>query len=219
MTTPIPIPVVFVDDHVVVHCGLEMFFQETPDIEIVGRASSGLEAIATLHRLSAEHSLPEVVLMDLAMPDMPGSEATVAIGESFPAVHVVILMSFGQSERVHQALQAGAAGYLHKDASGDDIVRAIRAALEGEMPLDPAVVRGLATTALTPSDASSTLTPREGEVGALVGQGLSNRDIAHRLVISERTARMHVSGILLKLGLTSRTQAALWAIREGMVSP
>jgi len=208
-----------VDDHVVVQRGLEMFFQEVPDLVIVGRASSGREAVEAVRRLSAYESAPDVILMDLVLPDMTGIEATAAIKREFPGVEVIILTSFGQTERVHQALQAGAAGYLLKDASGDDIVRAIRAALSGQVHLDPAVVRGLTHSMIASPDPTTVLTPRERGVIALVGEGLSNRDIAERLMISERTARTHVSRVLIKLGLTSRTQAALWAIREGLVSP
>jgi DNA-binding NarL/FixJ family response regulator len=154
--------------------------------------------------------------MDLQMPTMDGVAATAEIKRRWPEVEVVAVTSFVEEERVRAALEAGATGYLLKDADADEVERAIRAAVRGEMHLDPAVARQLAASLRAPASAAATLTPRERDVLALVADGRSNREIARALVVSERTARTHVSNILAKLGLASRTQAALWATREGI---
>jgi DNA-binding NarL/FixJ family response regulator len=158
-----------------------------------------------------------VVLMDLQMPRMGGVEATEAIARAHPGVKVVVLTSFGEVERVHAALAAGAAGYLLKDADPDEVATAVRAAAAGEVHLDSAVARQLTRRMAAPLVGLTSLTTREREILTLVAQGHSNRDIADRLVISERTARTHVSNVLAKLQLSSRTQAALLAIREGLI--
>jgi DNA-binding NarL/FixJ family response regulator len=155
--------------------------------------------------------------MDLLMPRLDGIAATTAIRQRHPDVEVVALTSFSEAERVHAALEAGAAGYLLKDAEADELAAAIRAARRGEVHLDPAVARKLTQSLVAPQHTATALTAREREVVVLVAQGKSNRDIADALVISERTARTHVSNVLIKLGLASRTQAALWAVREGLV--
>jgi DNA-binding NarL/FixJ family response regulator len=157
--------------------------------------------------------------MDLQMPRMGGIEATEAIARAHPEVKVVVLTSFGEVERVHAALAAGAAGYLLKDAEPSEVVAAIRAAAAGEVHLDPAVARQLTRRMAGPQVGLAALTVREREILVLVAHGHSNRDIADRLVISERTARTHVSNVLAKLQLPSRTQAALLAIREGLIPP
>ena len=154
--------------------------------------------------------------MDLVMPRLDGLAATTAIKQRYPGVEVVALTSFGEAGRVHVALAAGAAGYLLKDAEADEVGAAIRAAYRGEVHLDSAVARKLTQSLVAPGRSMTALTAREREILILVAEGKSNRDIARALVISERTARTHVSNVLTKLGLASRTQAALWAVREGL---
>ena len=212
-----PIRVFLVDDHAVVRRGMRAFFDMFDDIEILGEAADGRAALDELAVLAARQNLPDVVLMDLLMPRLDGVAATTAIKGLYPSVEVVALTSFSEAERVHLALAAGAAGYLLKDAEADEVVAAVRAACRGEVHLDPVVARKLTRSLVTPQQTVTALTRREREILVLVAQGGSNRDIARALVISERTARTHVSNVLTKLGLTSRTQAALWAIREGLV--
>ena len=165
--------------------------------------------------LELDGNLPDVVLMDLTMPVMDGITATHQVRARWPAIEVVAMTSFVEEAKVRGALEAGAAGYLLKDADADQVAQAIRAAVAGQMHLDPIVARLLADSVRGPRPGAN-LTPREREVLTLVAEGASNREIARRLVVSERTARTHVSAILMKLGLVSRTQAALWAVREGM---
>jgi DNA-binding NarL/FixJ family response regulator len=210
-----PIRVLLVDDHAVVRRGLHGFFELLDDIEVVGEADNGWQAIDATRALK-----PDVVLMDLLMPELDGIAATTAIKAELPEVEVVALTSFVEEARVTAALEAGASGFILKDADADDVAAAIRAAYRGEVHLDPAVasllarrVRERATTA----DPPETLTEREREVLALVAHGLSNQAIADRLAITERTARTHVSNILGKLGLASRTQAALYAVEHHLV--
>jgi len=213
-----PIRVFLVDDHAVVRRGMRAFFDMLDDIEVLGEASDGQAALDELAAADARDELPDVVLMDLLMPRLDGVAATRAIKERFPHVEVVALTSFSEAERVHVALEAGAAGYLLKDAEADQVHAAVRAAQRGEVHLDPAVARKLTRSLVAPQRTATVLTPREKEILVLVAQGNSNRDIADALVISERTARTHVSNVLNKLGLASRTQAALWAVREGLVT-
>jgi DNA-binding NarL/FixJ family response regulator len=158
-----------------------------------------------------------VVLMDMTMPVMDGISATREIKARWPAIEVVAMTSFVEEAMVRQALEAGAAGYLLKDADADEVAEAVRIALAGQMHLDPSVARLLADSVRRPRRAGADLTPREREVLGLLAQGASNRQVAETLVVSERTARTHVSAILGKLGLASRTQAALWAVREGLL--
>jgi DNA-binding NarL/FixJ family response regulator len=213
----VPIRVLLVDDHAVVRRGMRAFMDMLDDIKVVGEAGDGQSAIDELPELAARDELPDVVIMDLLMPRLDGVAATKIIKERYPGVEVVALTSFSEAERVHVALEAGAAGYLLKDAEADQVAAAVRAAYRGEVHLDPAVARQLTRTLVAPQGTATALTPREREILVLVAQGKSNRDIADALVISERTARTHVSHVLSKLGLTSRTQAALWAVREGLV--
>lgn len=212
------IRVFLVDDHSVVRRGMRAFFDVVDDIDVMGEAADGQEALDELAVLAVQDDLPDVVLMDLLMPRLDGLGATKAIKDRYPQVEVVALTSFSEVGRVHMALEAGAAGYLLKDAEADQVGAAVRAASRGQVHLDPAVARTLTRTLVAPNRASSTLTPREREILVLVAQGKSNRDIADALVISERTARTHVSNVLTKLDLASRTQAALWAVREGLVT-
>jgi DNA-binding NarL/FixJ family response regulator len=210
------IRVFVVDDHGVVRRGMRAFLAMTADIRVVGEAADGHEALAGIEKLMANGEPPDVVMMDLLMPEMDGIAATAAIKKRWPAVNVVAMTSFSEAGRVHAALEAGASGYLLKDAEADELAEAIRAAKRGEVHLDASVTREVAQ-ALRPGPHSvSALTQRERDVLQLVGQGMSNQEIAAALFISERTARTHVSNILLKLQLSSRTQAALWAIREGI---
>ncbi len=210
------IRVFLVDDHIVVRRGMRAFFDMLSDIEVIGEASDGQAALDELAVLDRAGGLPDVVLMDLLMPRLDGVAATAEIRRRHPDVQVVALTSFSEAERVHAALEAGAAGYLLKDAEADELAAAIRAAHDGEVHLDPVVARKLTQLLIAPGHTATALTAREREVLVLVARGRSNREIADELVISERTARTHVSNVLVKLGLASRTQAALWAIREGL---
>ena len=206
------IRVLLADDHAVVRRGLRGFFELLDDIEIVGEAEDGRRAVELVEALH-----PDVVLMDLLMPVMDGIAATAEIKERFADVEVVALTSFIEEERVTAALEAGATGYLLKDADADDVAVAVRRAHAGEVHLDPQVARLLARRIRTRRDDApqhEPLTDREREVLSLVAKGASNKEIAALLDITERTARTHVSNILGKLDLASRTQAALWAIEH-----
>jgi DNA-binding NarL/FixJ family response regulator len=211
--------VLVVDDHRIVREGLRAYLSLVDDIEMVDEAADGYAALDALARAKAGPGLPDVVLMDLLMEPMDGIAATAAIKERYPEVEVVAVTSFVEEEKVHAALEAGAAGYLLKDAEADEIAAAIRSAKRGEVHLDPAVARQLTASLRRgpTADPKDLLTHREREILLLVARGQANKEIAAELVISERTARTHVSNILSKLGLTSRTQAALWAVREGLV--
>ena len=201
------IRVVVVDDHGVVRQGLFAFLEGERGIEVVGDAESGEAAIRLLERLDAEGRRPDVVLMDLQMEPLDGIEATRRIRAVYDDVEVVALTSFDDVQRVQAALEAGASGYLLKDADVSE-----SAAHRGELLLDPAVARRVAESLRAPRDPA--LTSREVEVLLLLGEGQPNKAIASTLGITERTARTHVSKILAKLGLSSRTQAALWAARH-----
>lgn len=218
MTADAAIRVLVVDDHKVVRRGLRGFLDGEVDLEVVGEAGDGQEALEELERLDATDRRPEVVLMDLQMEPVDGVEATRRIKARYDDVEIVVLTSFGEQERVHAALEAGASGYILKDADADDVAAAVRAAHHGQVQLDATVARRLMTTlpARPAPDPADRLTEREREVLRCVGAGKANKEIAAELAISERTARTHVSNILRKLGLASRTQAALWAVREGL---
>jgi DNA-binding NarL/FixJ family response regulator len=212
------IRVLVVDDHRIVREGLRAYLSLMDDIEMVDEAADGRGALDALARAKAGSGLPDVVLMDLLMEPMDGIAATAQIKKRYPEVEVVAVTSFVAEEKVHAVLEAGAAGYLLKDAEADEIAAAIRSAHRGEVHLDPAIARQLtASLRRGPTeDPKDLLTYREREILLLVARGQANKEIAAELVISERTARTHVSNILSKLGLTSRTQAALWAVREGL---
>jgi DNA-binding NarL/FixJ family response regulator len=210
------IRVFLVDDHRVVRAGVRAYLDQIPDIDVIGEAADGQQALDRIAVLESSDDLPDVVLMDMVMPVLDGIAATGLIKARWPLVEVVAMTSFVAEATVRQALEAGAAGYLLKDADADDVARAIRAAQAGQMHLDPTVARLLADSVHKPPSRAGTLTPREREVLALVADGASNRRIAQTLTVSDRTARTHVSAILAKLGLASRTQAALWAVREGV---
>ena len=212
-----PIRVLLVDDHAVVRMGLRVFFDLLDDIEVVGEAGDGSEGLAMARRLK-----PDVILMDLLMPNMDGLTAIGRIKAELPETEIVAVTSFIEEEKVTAALEAGATGYLLKDAEADEVAAAVRAAYNGEMHLDPAVARMLAQRLRdrkTKPDPVEPLTDRERDVIRLLGQGMSNKEIGTALVITERTARTYVSNILGKLGLASRTQAALWAVEHKLAEP
>lgn len=219
MSAPTQIQVLVVDDHAVVRRGVVAYLEALEDVAVAGEAGTGAEALDRLARAAALHELPDVVLMDLQMPEMDGVTATAEIVRRFPGVKVVILTSFGETERVHAALEKGASGYLLKDAGPAEVDAALRAAVRDEVFLDAAVTRKLTQEMRAPRTGLGVLTAREKEVLILVAEGRSNKDIADHLVISERTARTHVSHLLAKMGLSSRTQAALLAVKEGLVQP
>lgn len=210
------IRVCLVDDHAVVRRGLRGYLELIEDVEIVGEAAGGDAALEMVAALIADGKAPHVVLMDLLMPGTDGVTATRLLTQRCPGVAVVAMTSYSEVDRIRGALEAGASGYLLKDAEAEEVVDGIRRAHRGDMPLGPAVSRQLARAFSAPGRAAlDTLTAREHEVLVLLAAGLSNREVASRLLISERTARTHVSSILDKLGLRSRTQAALYAIQHG----
>ena len=214
-----PTKVFLVDDHAVVRRGLASYLDGEEDIAIIGQADGGRTALSELAVLANSGNLPDLVLMDLLMPEVDGIAATAQIKARWPDVAVLAVTSFVEEAKVRAALQAGASGYLLKDAEADEVATAIRAIAAGRVHLAPAAAATLVTAIRTPKPSRPELTPREREVVALVAQGRTNQQIATRLGVTERTARTHVSNILAKLGLTSRTQAAMWAAREGLANP
>jgi DNA-binding NarL/FixJ family response regulator len=208
-----------VDDHTVVRRGVRAYLEALDDMAVAAEAADGQDALDQLAAMAARDALPDVILLDLLMPRMDGVLAASLITGRYPAVRVVILTSFGEMERVHAALAGGAVGYLLKDAGPDEVATAIRAAATDGTYLDPAIARRLTREITAPRTGLNALTERERAVLVLVAQGRSNREIADALVISERTARTHVSHVLRKLQLTSRTQAALVAVRDGLLPP
>ncbi len=210
------IRVMITDDHAIVRKGIRALLATEKDIQVVGEASDGAEALAQAQSLT-----PDVILMDLVMPKLDGIEATKAITAKLPGAKILVLTSFAADDKVFPAIKAGALGYLLKDSGPDQLVEAIRQVYRGEPSLDPAIARKvlfeLSHPPKTPLTAEP-LTEREVGVLRLVAQGRSNKDIAEQLVITEMTVRTHVSNILSKLHLASRTQAALFALREGIAS-
>jgi DNA-binding NarL/FixJ family response regulator len=214
-----PIRILIVDDHAVVRQGLLAFFGSEPDLDVVADVGGGLEALEALERLDAEGKRPDVVLMDMKMEPLDGVESTRRILARYDDLAVVALTSFSNEQRVRDALDAGASGYLLKDADADEVAAAVRAAHRGELQLDSRVTRPLVAEHLAARpDSTRALTSREVEVLRLVAKGEANKVIAVELSITERTARAHVSSILSKLSLSSRTQLALWAVRNGFES-
>jgi DNA-binding NarL/FixJ family response regulator len=211
---PAGIRVFLADDHPVVRQGLRTFLESRPGIEVVGEAGDGDEVVTEVERLH-----PDVVLMDVVMPGGGGIAAIRRIRERVPETRVVVLTSFASDDQVIPAVQAGAAGYLLKDVEPSQLEAAIRLAREGEALLDPQIAgRVMEEVARpTPGGDLASLTPREREVLELLGRGLSNRELADTLVVSEKTVKTHVSNILMKLGVHDRTQAALLAVRAGLV--
>jgi DNA-binding NarL/FixJ family response regulator len=217
VSAPPRIHVLLVDDHAVVRRGLRGFLELLDDIEIVGEAENGRLAIDAARSLR-----PDVVLMDLLMPVLDGVAATAALKDELPDLQVVALTSFIDEDRVTAVIEAGATGFLLKDAEADEVAATIRSAHRGEVRLDPAVARILArrvARSRAPASPEASLTDREREVLSLIAHGLGNQAIADRLGITERTARTHVSNILGKLALSSRTQAALWAVEHHIAGP
>ncbi|HET8718375.1 MAG TPA: response regulator transcription factor [Nocardioidaceae bacterium] len=204
------ITVVLVDDHAVVRNGLAQLLGAAEDIEIVGMAADGSEALEVVTRLE-----PDVVLMDLQMPVVDGVTATKTIVSSGSSAQVVVLTSYSDSDRIVGALDAGAVGYLLKDAEPEDLLEGVRAVARGESPIHPKAARQLLTARTEAGNRVTVdLTPREAEVLKLVRLGLANKQIGRRLGISERTVKAHLTSAFQRIGVTDRTQAALWAERN-----
>ena len=203
------IRVVIADDHAVVRQGLRTFLGLQEDIEVVGEAADGAEAVEQVERHQAD-----VVLVDLVMPGVDGLEALRALRERAPATRAIVLSSFIDDEKLLPAVRAGAAGYLLKDVQPQELVAAIRTVHDGGALLHPKVA-----SRLLEEMSSDPLTPREREVLGLIGRGMANKVIARELSLSEKTVKAHVSSILAKLGVSDRTQAALYAVRSGLVGP
>jgi len=206
------IRIMFVDDHAMVRRGLVTFLKVFDDLQLVGEAESGAAAI----KLCSE-AQPDVVLMDMLMPDMDGATATQLIRQQFPSVQVIVLTSFKEGELIKKALAAGAIGYLLKDVSADELARAIRSAHAGRATLSPEAAQSLVQTSNLPPAPGLDLTEREREVLALMIEGLSNSQIAVKLGVSSSTIKSHVSNILSKLGVASRTEAVTLALRNHII--
>ena len=206
------ITVLIADDHPVVRQGLRTFLEVQEDLELAGEASDGAEAVEL-----AQHSLPDVVLMDLVMPGVDGIEATRRIRDVSPSTKVIVLTSFDDDERVFPAIKAGAAGYLMKDVPPSELAEAVRKVHRGEALVAPSVAAKLMQEVAGRKPAGADLTERELDVLRLLARGLPNKVIAKELVVSEKTVKTHVSNILAKLHLADRTQAALYAVREHLV--
>jgi len=207
-----PIRVLIVDDHAVVRSGLAAFLLAYDDLELVGEAGSGAEALRMVGELQ-----PDVVLMDLVMPEMDGAAATKLIREQYPDVQVVALTSFPEEDLVQTALQSGAISYLLKNVSADELADAIRAARLGRSTLAPEAAQALIHATMRAPEVGYDLTPREQDVLALMVEGLSNPEIADRLVVSRSTVKFHVSSILSKLEVNSRTEAVAFALQHNLV--
>ena len=210
------IRVFIADDHTIVRNGIAAVLELVPDIEVVGEAENGREAF---HRV--EQLQPDVILMDLVMPEMDGIEAIRRIKDRQPEVRILVLTTFAGEDKIFPAIKAGALGYHLKDCRPEELVQAIRQVHRGESSLHPVIARKVLEELSRPSERPPTpdpLTPREVEVLRLVAQGLENPEIAERLVITEATVRTHVSNITSKLHVASRTQVALYALREGIAS-
>ena len=211
-----PIRVLVVDDHAVVREGLRAFLELQEGIEVAGEAADGDQAVAEATRLR-----PDVILMDLVMPHLDGVAAMRALREQLPDARVIVLTSFLDDDKLFPALRSGAAGYLLKNAEPKELARAVRAAHGGEALLDPAVAARVVESLAADGgdDPLDRLTPREREVLVLIGRGFPNKLIARELEVSEKTVKTHVGHVLAKLGVTDRTQAAVFAVRAGLVEP
>ncbi len=216
------IRVLIADDQQMVRQGFTVLLDTQPDIEVVGQAVDGLDAVAKVAEVT-----PDVVLMDIRMPELGGIEATRRITGTTPSIRVLVLTTFDLDEYVYEALRAGASGFLLKDASADQLAEAVRVVADGDALLAPGITRRLIAEFARLDDRPRAplkvrvgeLTERETEVLALIAQGLSNAEIAHRLVVAEQTVKTHVGRILVKLGLRDRTQAAVFAYESGLVRP
>jgi len=215
----VKIKVLLVDDHTVVLKGLAFFLSTQEDLELVGEANNGKEALVKVGETN-----PDVILMDLYMPEMDGVEATAYIKKEYPNVKVIVLTSFSDQAHVLPALRAGASGYILKDVEPDQLVEAIRSAYKGNIQLHPDIANALLSQTLPVEEKEEehsiqvdVLTARENEVLQLLAKGMSNKEIASVLVITEKTVKAHVSSILSKLNLSDRTQAALYAVKNGIV--
>ena len=214
MTTKIK--VMIVDDHGIVRQGLRTYLDLLEDITIIAEAENGLDALEKVKQFN-----PDIVLMDLVMPEMDGIEATHKICGSYPDVKVIVLTSFTEDEKVFSAIKAGAVGYLLKDISPPELAKAIQAVHSGETHLHPEITKKLMNQFVSPKSEAETppedLTPREMEVLQLIAQGLSNKELANKLTISEKTVKTHLSSIFSKLHLSDRTQAAIYALKHNLV--
>lgn len=208
-----PIRILIADDHAVVREGLRGLIATEPDMLLIGEATDGVEAVNKSHQLQ-----PDVIVLDLSMPRKDGLTAIGEIKTVLPQARILVLTSFAEEDKVFPALQAGALGYMLKDSSSQELLQAIRSIYRGESPVYPSVARKVLDrlSQSTESRPEDTLTDREKQVLRLVAQGLSNEDIAEKLVTTERTVRSHVGSILEKLDLENRTQAALYALRVGL---
>jgi NarL family two-component system response regulator LiaR len=204
-----------VDDYVVVRKGIQMLLDTEPSIQVVGEAEDSQDAIRQAMSLK-----PDVILMDLVMPQGDSLQAIAEIKRSIPTIKVIILTMFHDEAKVNAAIEAGADGYLLKDADAEELVRAIQAVRQGDMPFDPHVTHYLVTQVAKSKDTSESnpLTKREEEVLRLVAKGMSTKAVARALCIEEGTARIHIHNILLKLGVSNRTDAAIWAVQMGILS-
>lgn len=213
----LPIRVLLTDDHAIVRKGVRALLATERDIQVVGEASNGLEALA-----QAEALRPDVILMDLVMPELEGIEATRQITAKLPGTRVLVLTSFAADEKVFPAIKAGALGYLLKDSGPEELVGAIRKVYRGEPWLEPSIARKVLMELSHPPKqqplTADPLTEREFDVLRLIAKGCSNKEIALKLSVSDLTVRTHVSNILCKLHLASRTQAALYALQKGISS-
>jgi NarL family two-component system response regulator LiaR len=210
------IRVLVVEDHIVVREGLCSLIAIRPDMEVAGEAGDGAEAV-----LKARSTQPDVILMDLVMPRKGGIEAIAEIRQDNPSARILVLTSFAEDQNVFMAIKAGATGYMLKDSSSKELIQAIQAVWRGEFCLEPMIALKVVREVSCPSEQRSVepMTPRQLQVLKLIAQGLSNREIAEKLVVSERTVTTHVRAILARLHLANRTQAALYAIREGLAEP
>ena len=212
MTQLKPIKVLLVDDHTVVRSGLAAVLAVTDDLQLTGEASDGEEAIKLCERLE-----PDVILMDLLMPKMDGVAATKVIKTRWPRIQIIALTSFKEKEYVEGALKAGALGYLLKNVSADELEKAIRRAAAGQPSLSPEAAQVLIQNVNQPQKSGFDMTEREKEILKLMTEGLSNNEIAERLIISQSTVKFHVSNVLSKLGVTSRTEAVALAMKNHLV--
>lgn len=208
-----PIKVLIVDDHWVVRQGLEVFLDDEPGLTVIGEAEDGVQAVRLARELG-----PDVILMDILMPELDGIQATAQIKADLPGIEILALTSVLRDHSVSEAIQAGAIGYLLKDTKGEELVRGIRAAAEGRVQLSPEAATRLARDVQVP-DRVERLTARETEILKFVAGGLANKEIARRLSISEKTVKVHLNNVFGKLGVQSRTQAALHAVRTGLAEP